>query len=1271
MSTQTHIRSICLIAFVLLHFGATVAPAQSLVSLSGYVLDPTQAVLQGVEVTAINNSTNWQRTVVTNESGWYFFSQLLPGTYTLTAKRDGFNMKVVQVPLSVSDTVSMDLQLEVGAVSTRVEVAASAESLKRVNAQLGNTFDRRTITDLPLQTGNTVRLFELFPGVNLSQQLGEFARNDGSQVNGARNDQQTIEQDGININQQEQGGALDTVLPVPTDSIQEFAFQTAGFGGGPGRASGGQIQLVTRSGSNSWHGSVYENYRTTGTSARNYFSVEPTPLIRHRPGVSVGGPIVQNKLFFFGNYEYQSDRSGSLQTRTIPTPDFLNGVVRYRRADGSIGAVSDGPGSNLEQFTLVPGDRWNSGLIGPAGSFEKYRPFSTDTMRTSPSAQDNGVNILTYRFNAPFVRDRNVYVSRIDYNLNSNNTFYARGTLNDDVRTLAGETFPGFNNASERLDNSKGFAVNWNSAITSKLNSSLSVGLTRESFENTGNQVAYYNPSIFSNLVQASAVSRQAIDTWQISENIGWQAGKHVIQAGVSHRSIDNFYRGYLDTGLSLQPVFSGVANLTANVTSALQRALGAEYANVASPATLGDALLVATGSTSRLTESAQFGLDSQPLPAASPFVRNFILQEWDFFVEDAFKLRHDLTLTAGLHYSLQTPPYERNGVQMNWTQDLGQRWHEMTDTTKTVMDFPLLATEVGGRANDLPDFYEKDKNNFAPRVSVAWALGGGNGSLSGFANKGGPTIIRAGYALTYDRIGGRFGRDAAIFGSIGLLTTYSTPGNTFSVDGLGTPRAARIGPDGSLPRDAFPIISQPNHTLPYTPGAAGGLTTTGIDPAVHSPSNHLMNITISKQLPGGWTAEASYVGRFARDLLGQVDIASPPNFRDATSGMTWYEATNELYTRYLEQGAPVSSVQPIAWYENAYPEIKGFVEGRLGKTFSSATQAWYAFLLQQTATGTALAPGPNAQVSQIDRVSDLERGLGKNKLLNPQVQFLGLWANVARSNYHAGQFTAQKRFGRGFNVTLNYTLSKSMDVTSAAEARGLRPNGQTGEGLAADPLNPGLSYGLSDFDRRHQFSGYFLGDLPFGRNMWLGSNAGSALNQIIGGWQVSGIVMGASGRPWNFTDNRFNHHFAGRDTPVATQDIPFELTKQAGLPGSGIPVVYLIPGTAADRTRIGRENFKNSHPGGAIARNQGQGPGYWNVDMSVTKNFDLSGIRESMRLRFRWETFNLFNHPNFDIPGFNPNGGPTNIDRAGTLGQVENTLGTERVMQFGVRLEF
>ena len=155
MNTQTHIGSVCLIAFVLLHFGAAVAPAQSLVSLSGVATDPTQAVLPGVEVTAVNNSTHLRRTAVTNESGWYSFPILLPGSYTVTATRVGFNTRVFPaVELPVKESVSLDLPMEVGKVLTTVDVTTS---LSKTNAQVGNTFDQRTIRDLPLQTGNTPR----------------------------------------------------------------------------------------------------------------------------------------------------------------------------------------------------------------------------------------------------------------------------------------------------------------------------------------------------------------------------------------------------------------------------------------------------------------------------------------------------------------------------------------------------------------------------------------------------------------------------------------------------------------------------------------------------------------------------------------------------------------------------------------------------------------------------------------------------------------------------------------------------------------------------------------------------------------------------------------------------------------------------------------------------------------------------------------------------------------------------------------------------------
>jgi len=1249
-------------------FSVNLAFSQGLTAVNGTATDSSGAVMKGVALTVTNIATGSTRSTVTNDVGEYSVTNLLPGHYSIRAGAPNFKTTVADVSLPVDKTIPVNMRLEVGSPATVVNVPVAGETINQTNAQMGRVIDQMQINNLPLNARSIVGLLSLNPGVTIPQKIGESGRDDGGHDNGARNDQQNLVLDRININQQEQGGAMEGAIPTTLESVQEFIVQTAGFDGVAGRSSGAQIQLVTRSGSNEWHGSLYEYYRTTGTSARNYFAPEASKLIRHIPGGSIGGPIIRNKLFIFGNYEHQSDRSATLETRTVPTPEFLNGIVRYRRLDGSLGVLSDGPGGGLEQFSLIPGDRWNSAVIGPNGLFENYRPFSSDTSRTSIGG-DGGVNQLFYRFNAPFDKDRNIYISRMDYNFNSKNSVYFRGTLNDDVHTLAAETFPGFNNSRERIDNSKGFAANWNSVVSQILNNSLSFGLTREAFEDTGNRVSSYVPPGFSNLQQTTAASNQAINTWDIVESLSWTKSRHTIEAGANYRYIDNFLRSYNVAGL---PTYSGAANVTGNGigtanSPGLVRALGpAEFATVASPAVVGDAVMAATGSLSRFSENTQFDTHGQRLPGETPFERNFGLQEWDFFLQDTSKLKSNLTLTYGIHFSLQTPPYERNGVQMNWVENLGQRWRDMRDTTRTVDKFTPFSVQLSGRANQVPDFYSMDTNNWAPRLSVAWSPRADSGFLGLLATKGGRMIVRGGYALTYDRIGGRIARDASQMGSIGLVMSILTPASSYSLDGLNSiPRAPRLLPGEPLPRDQFPSISQPNFTVPSTTGGPGGTVTTGIDSGLHSPANHLVNFTISKELPSGWLVEGSYVGRFARDLIGQVDIASPPNVRDSVSGMTWYQATNELFTKYLETGTAVNDVQPIAWYENVYPEIKGFVETKLNRTFASVTQAFYAYMLQQTATGLSLTPGPNAAVSEFDRLNEIERGLGKIKLLNPQVQFFGLFGNFSRSNYNSAQFSARKRLATGFTLSMNYTLSKSMDITSAAEARGNRANGTTGEGLAADPLNPELSYALSDFDRRHQFNSDFLVDLPFGTGHSIGGGASPALNSFIGGWRVSSIVVVASGLPWNFTaSDRFNRHFAGRDQPTTIAPIPFELTKQ-GSSGS-IPTVFMIPGTSADRASIAKLDFANSYPGGPVARNQGRGPGYWNADLAVTKVFSLNRIRESSKLLFRWEAFNVFNHPNFSIPS-----DAGNIAAGGTLGQITTTQGTERVMQFSLRFEF
>ena len=281
---------------------------QGLTAVTGRVTDPSGAIIPGVEVTVTNTATGFTRTVITNELGIYSATQLAPGTYNIKAELSGFKPKAANnVALPVQVTVTMNLSLEVGAVTDVVDVTASAEVVNTENAQLGNGFDSKKILDLPLNARNIVGLLSLQTGVSLDVVNADGTSNTtlSGYVNGARNDQQNIVLDGVDINRQYAGTPFAGALPTTLDSVQEFVVQTSGTNAAAGRSSGGQVQLVTKSGSNQFHGSAYESYRSKVTTATPYFlkdyaCAEPTTdrpnakpckpgLIRNIPGGSIGG----------------------------------------------------------------------------------------------------------------------------------------------------------------------------------------------------------------------------------------------------------------------------------------------------------------------------------------------------------------------------------------------------------------------------------------------------------------------------------------------------------------------------------------------------------------------------------------------------------------------------------------------------------------------------------------------------------------------------------------------------------------------------------------------------------------------------------------------------------------------------------------------------------------------------------------------------------------------------------------------------------------------
>ena len=300
-------------------------------SVRGTVLDPQDRPVAGVTLTLTNVERNFTRTQTTNEEGSYAFTAIPPGTYRVEAEASGFKKASVGNVSALVDTpVEINVKLEVGDVSETVNVVATNEApLNTTDATIGNTFEQRRIAELPINARNPVSLLSLQPGVTRT-----------GYVNGGRADQANVLLDGVDNNEQQRGldvvtdEAFASVLRSTLDSLQEFRVITTNPNAEQGRSSGAQVSLVTKSGTNEYHGSLYEYHRNTVTTANDFFNnkagVERPQLLRNIFGGSLGGPVKRDRIFFFGTYEGFREASTTPVLREVPLPTLGQGIVRYR-----------------------------------------------------------------------------------------------------------------------------------------------------------------------------------------------------------------------------------------------------------------------------------------------------------------------------------------------------------------------------------------------------------------------------------------------------------------------------------------------------------------------------------------------------------------------------------------------------------------------------------------------------------------------------------------------------------------------------------------------------------------------------------------------------------------------------------------------------------------------------------------------------------------------------------------------------------------------------
>lgn len=1200
-----------------------------LTSLSGVVTDPSGAVIPGAHLTLVNSATGAQREVVSDAGGRYLFPELQPGSWDLTAKVAGFNeIRIGGIKLLVNSPAAVNVAFEkVGSLSEAVSVSAESVQINTADASLGNAIDTRPITQLPFEARNVVGLLSLQPGVTY---FGDPAQRDDwrtGAVNGGKSDQGNVLLDGVDVNDQQNRAAFTSVLRVTLDSVQEFRTTTTNGGADQGRTSGAQVSLVTKSGTNELHGSLYEYHRNTLTSANDFFNnaagVGRQKLIRNVFGAALGGPIKKNRLFYFLNYEGRRDASDASAVRTVPNELFRQGIFSYQRLDGTVGQLT--PEQIKEKVDPLH--------IGPSDAVLQL-------LQSYPLPNDNtvgdGLNTAGFRFKSSTPLRFNTYIARIDYQLDSagKHQLFWRGNLQNDHLTPSDcgsstancgvPQFPGQADSQLRLENSKGLAAGYTWVASPALVGNFRYGFTRQGYEITGVQTTpYVSLRNIDDIFSSSRSTQALIPVHTITGDWSWTRGAHNVAFGGVMRFIrvrrndrgNSFSDGYansswfFDAGQSLiDPITDADPGYTTDFVRKMTDLLG----------------IISEG-------DAYYNYDTagNVLPEGSPVARSYANNEYELYVMDTWKARRSLTFSAGMRVSLFPALYETNGAQTSSNIPLGD-WFDIRGGLAGQGKPQSLAPVISYQLADAPGgrpLYPFQKH-FAPRFSMAYSPQGGSRLSRWLFGGAGKTAIRAGFGMYYDLFGQSL-IQLANATSLGFTSQISNPA---SAEEATAPRFINVTtiPPGLLPPappGGFPQVA------PDVFAIIGGL-----DDKLRAPYTMNLDFSIGRELGHGLFIQGSYVGRLSRKSLQSDDVAAPTNLKDTISGQDYFTAA-KMMEGYVRSNAAVGDVAPIPFFENIFP---GYAGGGL-----TATQNIYA---------NEYSYYPGNDVSALADIDTTFYGcdpcskFGPYALFNSQYSSLPVYRNRGGGNYHAMQWTVRKAFSSGVQFDFNYTFSKSIDIGSSRESDG-RYFSQI-----INPWSPGQMRAVSDYDVRHVVSAFAVIELPFGRGKRFGGGMSRALDALAGGWQLSGIWRQSSGLPWGADNGGFwptNWDIEGYGTllrPIRQGTTKNSLT--------GGPNMFPDPGAAYSA-------FDLTLPGESGSRNVIRGDGFFTIDAGLSKRFTMP-YSERHKVQFRAEAFNVTNTASFDVYQSS-----LSLGSQGSFGKYNGTLSTPRVLQFGLRYEF
>lgn len=1139
----------------------------------------------------------------TNDSGYYqFLTQ--PGTYSLEAVNQAGARSEKGVKLQAGIPLSVDFRFDTLDVYATPEAAGIETRTSRPQFQF-----------LPLEGRDITPLLSLLPGVlytGIQDRL--FPDTRAGATSGSRSDQGNIMLDGIDANDQQAGQAFKIVVPVSPESTEEIRSITVGAPAGFGRSSGAQTLLTTRRGSNDFHLSLYEYHRNTVTAANDFFNnstvdpvsgktLERPKFLRNTFGISLGGPVKKNRIFFFVNIGNSITRREEPQLRLVPSETLRQGILRYDDESGGIRSIT-------------PQQLQSMDPLGLGGNPEILALLKQYPSGNDPTQGDGGLNFTGFRFNAPLRENRPFYIARFDYKPGNRHTLFLRGSLADYREDDLPPQFPSQSAARILETKSRGFALGHDFTITESLLNAFRWGIIVEDLVSKGGTTgAGLLLRGMDNIANFDARNQaRKIPVIDLEDHLSWTHESHTLLFGASLRRIRNkrsseekSYPFYLSNDGWMQNLGGDLlpADIDPELTTSYVQAQMA---------------LLGTINESDITYF--MGRDGSVLPTPHVPHREFVNNEYEFYLQDQWKLSRSLTLSAGLRYSYFAPPYEANGFQVRANQNINDWFAQRRDGAAAGIPSnanPLLSFVLAGKANHAAPSFDPDRNNFAPRLALAWDAG--------------MFTTRIGGGMVYDRTGGTFPITTDLNGAVGLATLLRTPTAAYNYET--SPRFS-----GFKNLSQIPVPAAPKAGFPSVPE---GASNTGfmVDSKLRTPYAFTFDAAISRTIGESVRVEAAYVGRVGRKLMVQNDIAAPlVNFRDPRSGQTWIEAAGQI-ADLIDANAETASVPAIPFFENVFAPLAA--EGL------TATQAFYANALFFGPSWTDLLAYLDSTNSTI---------YGPSTFFQQQFNWLPAWTNLGQSSYHALQLmTSLSR--PGLRADFNYTLSKTLDNGSSVESEG------QGAGQILNAFDHRQTLGYASFDVRHQVNSSFTVDLPIGRDHKFLPDIGPSVDSLIGGWSLGGILRWRTGFPFGTSSgNGFafptNYFQTGPPTLKSGFPVPKTLVNKSA---DGGPNIFSDPDGAYN-------SFMHTRSGFSGSRNILRGPGFFTLDMSLRKTFKTG---ERGRLELKWETFNLTNTANFDgrTHYFGNRGIDFDLDSKATFGKLRSMAGSPRIMQFGLMYEF